>query len=333
MRRQDLAGLPGFGFGVGEGVEVDALGTVGGGVVGELGPGVEVGWVEVGGALPAKDEVGVAGGGAVGDHGDGEVSGVGGEVEDFDVEDGGEAAEALCANAELVDLVEDFDAELFDVGGGVAGGDAGLELLHVDGVHEGLLGEEHGFLRGCRRCRCPTCQVDTSRRPWWGTVLRTQSTMESEGLSMTNLDLASEPPPLAATVTSMVLPGTRETSTTQGGVVDGVLAGEGRVGEDAAAEFVVGVEPGAAHALVAELLQGLRWGVAGVVGEADVETELEEDGHDAGVLADGAVAFGAHAGVDEDLLDGVFGGGGLFELVGAGEVGDVVDRVIEADVL
>ena len=44
--------------------------------------------------------------------------------------------------------------------------------------------------------------------PMVGTVFRTQSTMESDGLSMTNLDLASEPPPLAATWTSTVAPGT-----------------------------------------------------------------------------------------------------------------------------
>src|ERR1039458_596586 len=38
--------------------------------------------------------------------------------------------------------------------------------------------------------------------PMVGTVLRTQSVMESDGLSMANLDLASEPPPLEATVMS-----------------------------------------------------------------------------------------------------------------------------------
>jgi hypothetical protein len=52
--------------------------------------------------------------------------------------------------------------------------------------------------------------------PIVGTVLSTQSRIESDGLSITNLDLASEPPPLAATVTSSVLPGTSDTSTTQG---------------------------------------------------------------------------------------------------------------------
>ena len=44
--------------------------------------------------------------------------------------------------------------------------------------------------------------------PIVGTVFSTQSTIESEGFSMTNFDLFSEPPPLAAMLTSTVLPGT-----------------------------------------------------------------------------------------------------------------------------
>ena len=44
--------------------------------------------------------------------------------------------------------------------------------------------------------------------PMVGTVFSTHSTMESEGFSMTNFDLASEPPPLAATMTSTLSPGT-----------------------------------------------------------------------------------------------------------------------------
>ena len=44
--------------------------------------------------------------------------------------------------------------------------------------------------------------------PIVGTVFSTQSTIESEGLSITNFDLFSEPPPFAATLTSTVLPGT-----------------------------------------------------------------------------------------------------------------------------
>jgi hypothetical protein len=45
------------------------------------------------------------------------------------------------------------------------------------------------------------------------------------------------------------------------------------------------------------------------------------------------MALGAHARVDEDLRDGVLGGVRLLDLVGAREVGDVVNRVVEADVL
>ena len=44
--------------------------------------------------------------------------------------------------------------------------------------------------------------------PMVGTVLSTQSTTESDGFSITNFDLFSEPPPFAATVTSTSSPGT-----------------------------------------------------------------------------------------------------------------------------
>ena len=49
-----------------------------------------------------------------------------------------------------------------------------------------------------------------------GTVFSTQSAMESDGFSMANFDLASEPPPLAATSTSTRLPGTICTLITAG---------------------------------------------------------------------------------------------------------------------
>ena len=52
--------------------------------------------------------------------------------------------------------------------------------------------------------------------PIVGTVFSTQSTIESDGLSIANLDLASEPPPLAATITSSLSPGTIFMLTTAG---------------------------------------------------------------------------------------------------------------------
>ena len=60
---------------------------------------------------------------------------------------------------------------------------------------------------------------------------------------------------------------------------------------------------------------------------------LEEDGNDAGVLADGPMAFGTHARVDEYLRDGVAGGGRLLFLIGASEGANEIDRVIVGDEL
>ena len=54
--------------------------------------------------------------------------------------------------------------------------------------------------------------------------------------------------------------------------------------------------------------------------EAHVHADLQEDVDDAGVLADRAVALGAHARVGQDLRDGVLGGRRLFALVGAAKV-------------
>jgi hypothetical protein len=101
--QKDFAGTPGLDVVAGDGGEIDAAGVGGG--VGELGPGVERGGRDGDWAGAVEPDVQVARGGAVGDDGDGEIGRVGGAVEDLDVEDGGEAAEALRADAELVDAV------------------------------------------------------------------------------------------------------------------------------------------------------------------------------------------------------------------------------------
>ena len=168
--------------------------------------------------------------------------------------------------------------------------------------------------------------------PMPGRVLSTQSTTESDGLSMAKRDLASEPPPLEATVMSTPEPATSST-TTMAGVLSPVLRR---------------VKAGSSRMLGRRTLSALRQAsrtpssticcmvIMPKVARGrplDLHADLDEGGDDAGVLADGAMAFGAHARVDEDLRDGVLGGVRLLELIGAGEVGDVVDGVVEADVL
>jgi hypothetical protein len=52
-----------------------------------------------------------------------------------------------------------------------------------------------------------------------------------------------------------------------------------------------------------------------------------------GVLADRAMAFGGHAGVGQDLGDGVLGSGAFLAIIGFAERLDVVQRVVVTDVL
>jgi hypothetical protein len=69
------------------------------------------------------------------------------------------------------------------------------------------------------------------------------------------------------------------------------------------AQLVVRMVIGATHAFVDHVLDA-----HGGVVPAHVHADLEEDGDDAGVLADRPVALGTHARVDQDLRDGVLGG-------------------------
>ena len=57
--------------------------------------------------------MGVPGGGAVGNDGDGLVGGMGGEVFHFDVQHRGQATQALGADAQAIDLVEQLQAQFF----------------------------------------------------------------------------------------------------------------------------------------------------------------------------------------------------------------------------
>src|SRR5262249_11526400 len=108
----------------------------------------------------------------------------------------------------------------------------------------------------------------------------------------------------------------------------GVLAVELRVGHDRGAQRVVGVVVAAAHAFVDGVVQA-----AGEAAPLHVHADLEEHVDDAGVLADRAVAGRAHLAVGQDLRHRILGRRALLALVGLGQVGDVVGRVVVADVL
>ena len=210
-----------------------------------FGQSIERGRIEVRGAGAVEDDVRVAGGGAVGDHGDGQVGGVGGSVEDLDVEDGGEAAEALRADAEAVHLVVEFDAEFFGRGFGAAVD----EVLDVDVVHEGLLGEEHGFFRSA----ADTDAQHAGRAPSGAHGGDGFEDPLDDGVGRVEHD------ELAFGFGASAFGGDGDVDFVAfdeldddggGGVVLGVLAGSGGIGEERGAELVVGVEVGAANAFV-----------------------------------------------------------------------------------
>src|SRR5690606_36657593 len=103
-----------------------------------------------------------------------------------------------------------------------------------------------------------------------------------------------------------------------GGVIPRVLAGEQGVGKHRRPQRIVRVQITAAHALIAEFLHA-QTGV-----DTDVHPDLEEDVDNAGVLPDGTLALRAHAGVGQDLGNGILRRGVLLTLVGARQMLNVV---------
>src|SRR5690606_37244918 len=112
-----------------------------------------------------------------------------------------------------------------------------------------------------------------------------------------------------------------------GSVVAGVLACEERVSKNRGAQRIVRVEITTAYALVTQFL----YAPAG--DKAHVHPDLEEDVHNAGVLTDGTLAFGAHARVGQNLCNGVLGSRVLLTLIRARQVLNVVSRMVVADEL
>ncbi|MNQ48111.1 hypothetical protein D3C85_619780 [compost metagenome] len=95
------------------------------------------------------------------------------------------------------------------------------------------------------------------------------------------------------------------------GVVLGVFPSTRRVGEDRGTQDVFRQVVGATHAFVDHVVQAHGGAIP-----THVHAHADEHGHDAGVLADRAVAGGAHARVDQDLRHGVTGRWRFFAQVG-----------------
>ncbi len=146
---------------------------------------------------------------------------------------------------------------------------------------------------------------------------------------MANLDLASEPPPLAATDHFDVVAGDDFEVHHGRGVVLGVLAGAGRVGQHRGAQRVVRVGVGAAHAFVDHLLDAHgRVRPSSTFMPTLMKTMPMPVSWQIGRWPSAAMRR-----VGQDLRDRVLGGRGFLALVGFAQGLDVVQRVVVADVL
>ncbi len=319
--QQGLAGLPGGDIGLGQPFQVDAA-DIAAGLQGDLRPGLDVGRGEDRRSLAVEMEMDMAGGGAVGDHRHRQRGGVGRVFADLDVDDGGQAAEALGADAEVVDRVVDLQAQFLEL----VGRTALDQFLHVDRFHQRFLGQQHGLVD-----RAADADAEDAGRAPAGAHGR-------HGLLHPLDDRVArvEHHRLALVLRAAPLGGDQDLQAVachqfgvdhRRAVVAGVLAVGGRVGDHRQAQGIGGIQIGAPHPGIDHLLH------RHVAVEAAVHADLDKGRDDAGVLTDRAMADGGHPRVDEDLADGILGRLVLFPLVGGMHGLDEIEGMVVGDKL
>jgi len=288
----------------------------------DIGPQREIGRIDIGRTRTVHHHMRMARGGAVGDHRHRQVGRVGREVAYLHVQHGRQSAQPLSADAQRVDLLVEFDAQLL----GAIGRAPGDQILDIDSLHQRLLGQQHGLLGG-------TADADTQharRAPARAHGRHSLQNPVDDGIGRV------EHGELALGFAAAALGRHRDIDRVAGHqthvdhgrcVVLGVDPLAGRVGQNRGPQFVVGMKVGAPHAFVDHVLDAQR-GIP-----THIHADLEKHRDDAGVLADRAMTLGAHPRIDQDLGDGVLGRRRLFALIGRGQAADIVDRVVITDVL
>ena len=112
------------------------------------------------------------------------------------------------------------------------------------------------------------------------------------------------------------------------GIVLCVFARKFGIRNHRCAQHIVCVVIAPANAFIDGVFQA-----ASEVIKPDVHANLQEHIDDAGVLAHGAMAHGAHFAVGQNLCDGIFGCWTLLAVVGASQMRDEIGRVVVTDVL
>ncbi len=264
----------------------------------------------------------MAGGSAVGDHRHRLARRVARPVLDLDVEDRRQAAQALRAYAQRVDLVEDLDPQGFDI----VGRSPRFQLTHVDRLHQALLGKQHAVLS---RAANPDSQH--ARRAPAGAHLREHFKHPVDdivaGVHHLELRFVFAAAAFGRNIDRYLVARHHRDSQHAGRVVAGVAAGECRVRKHRGAKFVFRVQVGLAHTFIDDFLERQARFQSAFLPPFDHHID------DAGILADRAVALGTHPAVGQDLRDRVLGGRTLFSIVGLTQRADVIHWMIVADIL
>ena len=230
-------------------------------------------------------EVNVAGCRAVRDHRHRQVGGVGRVIKNLHVEDGGQPTQPLCADPQRVDLFVEFEAQFFDP----VFGSARLEFVDVDRIHQRFLGHQHGLFRRAADADAEDARR-TPARPHHRHALQDPFDDVVRGVEHGKLGLGFRTAALGRTDDFDLVARNDFVVDDGRGVVLGVLAATGRVGQYRGAQRIVLVHIGATHAFVDHLLQAHRRAVP-----THVHAHLEEDEADAGILAHRAMPFGREA--------------------------------------
>ncbi len=257
-------------------------------------------------------------------------------IADLDVQHGGEAAEALGANAQPVDRIHDFQAQLL----GAVGRAAFAQFMNVDRVHQGLLRHQCRLFCGAADSNAQhTRRAPASTHGRHGLDHPVHNAVG--GVEHGQLGFVFRATALGRHLHIHGVARHHLHMDHGGGVVLGIAPRTGGIFEDGGAQYVIRVRVGAAHTFI----DHIRYRQGGI--PAHVHANFQEHGHNTGVLADGPVALGAHTGINQDLRHRILGGGVLLHLPGAVHglyevqrvivgnelqgVGDAVDKIILTD--
>ena len=228
---------------------------------------------------------------------------VGRIVFDLDVEHRSQTTQALRPDAQRIDLFKQLHAKFFR---GVAGS-IGLQFVHVQGFHQGLLGQQHGFFRRAANADAQNTRgTPTSAHGGYDAQNPVHNGVRRIQHGKLRLSLATAA--LGRHFNFHRIAG-HDLGVDHGrGVVLGVGSGSIGVSQYRTAQHIIrmGIPP--AYAFVNHVFEGH------VRIPLHVHTNRDQHVDDAGVLANRSLANGAHARIYQHLSERSFCGGRLFFL-------------------